>query len=119
LDPASGKAKAALEVRQQRVELVHVGRRLHLRQRDAGELGTHHAFEVVQREPGGEGVEADRARLSLRRQRFHPRLHERTGAALLPVGNGILEVEDEGVGAVAGRLFDPLRAMAGNEQRGA
>ena len=115
IDPGV-EAGRVLEHRQHAVERVEIGRGLDLGQAHLGELRAEDAFEVAEREAGGERVDAHRAGLAAARQLDDAFLDQSAARHLVAIRHRVLEVEDQMVGAARDRLGDPVGLVAGDEE---
>ena len=118
LHRAGREARPLLEVGQQCVELPQILGGLHLGEPHRLERGPHDRLEVVEGEPGREPVDPHRAVLPLGRQRLERLPDQPPGAGLVGDRDGVLEVEDEEVRSRRDRLRNPVRLVAGDEERG-
>ena len=108
-----------LEVGEERVELAQIVGGLDLGQPHRLEGGAHDRFEIVEREPRLQAVDANRPVPAPGRERFERLPDEAAGTSLLGDRNGILEVEDEHVRPGPHRLRHPVGQVSGHEEPGA
>ena len=89
-----------------------------LRDQDAVEAGPDNRREVVERQPAAERIDAHQERPVARRAAQQV-LDHIAGERLAWRRDGILEIEDQRVGADAGCLGEFVLAVARHEQKGA
>ena len=117
VDGALREPPLALKLAEQPVRRLKLAGRLDLGQHDAVHACRDDGLEVAVAVVGVEPVHAHVAEAGARRlQGLH---HDRPCRFLLRRGDGVLEVEDHGVGAGAEYLGDLARMVAGGEQIGA
>jgi len=112
-DGAGSKIVGGLRPGDQAVDPPQILGRLDFGQDDRVEIGANHGFHVSGREAGVEGVYPDRAKdAAQRRQRLAGGF---SGADFLAKGDGILEVEDNGVGTGRREVADFPRLVGRTE----
>jgi len=118
-DAASGHADTGLECVQAVAKAAHVVGVLGLWQHDTGQTGHHDGGQVLQCQAAVQRVDAD-VQLGGKRGGLASdvlcRGHARLGFARR--GDGVLEVEDERIGAAAFGLGELALAVGGHEKHG-
>src|SRR5208283_3070338 len=90
----------------------------HLRQHHAIEFLADHGVEVGPGQPGFEVVDPHHHGLPRAAELFDHLAHDGSRLGLIGESNRIFEVEDQRVGAEAGRFLDAVLAVTGDEQGG-